>query len=48
VLAMHGSGNDCAGNLGSGWNYPGGFGWLQDDGNNCQTYVDVNDVDPRS
>jgi hypothetical protein len=44
VLAMHGSGNDCAGNLGSGWNYPGGFGWLQDDGNNCQTHVDVNNT----
>ena len=41
VLASHGTGNDCSGNLGSGWNYPGGFGWLSDPGNNCQSYVDV-------
>jgi Flp pilus assembly protein TadG len=41
VLALHGSGNDCAGNLGSGWNYPGGFGWLVDDNGLCQTKVNV-------
>ena len=46
VLALHGSGNDCAGNLGSGWNYPGGFGWLVDDNNLCQTSVNVNNTYP--
>jgi hypothetical protein len=39
VLVSHGSGNDRAGNLGSGRQLPGGFGWLDDPNNNCQTYV---------
>jgi len=44
VLQLHGSGNDCAGNAGSGWQLPGGFGWLDDPGNNCKTYIDINNT----
>jgi Flp pilus assembly protein TadG len=43
VLQTHGSGNDCVGGPGgSGWQLPGGFGWLSDPGNDCTSYVDVN------
>jgi len=43
VLMLHGSGNDCAGNDASGWQLPGGFGWLQDTGSphNCTTTVNT-------
>lgn len=38
-IALHGSGNDCAGSV-SGWDLPGGFGWV-DDTESCQ--VDIED-----
>lgn len=44
VLMVHGNGNDCAGSAGSGWQLPGGFGWLQDTSaspQNCTTTVTV-------
>jgi hypothetical protein len=43
VLMLHGSGNDCVGNAGSGWQLPGGFGWLQDTSasQNCTTTVNT-------
>jgi len=41
VLETHGSGNDCAGSPGSGWQLPGGFGWLDDAGGNCKNYTDI-------
>jgi Flp pilus assembly protein TadG len=41
VLQLHGSGNDCVGNLGSGWQLPGGFGFLDDPNNDCTMTVDV-------
>jgi Flp pilus assembly protein TadG len=44
VLQIHGSGNDCAGNLGSGWQLPGGFGWLNDPNGNCTAAVNVNNT----
>lgn len=42
VLLLHGSGNDCVGSAGSGWQLPGGFGWLDDPTGTCSTYIDVN------
>lgn len=44
VLMVHGTGNDCVGNAASGWQLPGGFGWLQDTSpapQNCTTTVSV-------
>jgi hypothetical protein len=44
VLMLHGSGNDCVGNAGSGWQLPGGFGWLVDTSpspQTCTTAIDV-------
>jgi Flp pilus assembly protein TadG len=46
VLQLHGSGNDCAGNPGSGWQLPGGFGFLDDPNNDCTMTVDVNNTYP--
>lgn len=40
VLLLHGSGVACAGGP-SGWDLPGGFGWLQDGTGTCQTQVDI-------
>ncbi|HEX6351432.1 Tad domain-containing protein [Actinophytocola sp.] len=40
VLILHGSGLACAGGP-SGWDLPGGFGWLNDDTGACQTQVDI-------
>jgi hypothetical protein len=44
VLQLHGSGNDCVGGRGAGWQLPGGFGWLSDQGSNCTTTVDANGI----
>jgi hypothetical protein len=44
VLQIHGSGNDCAGSPGSGWQLPGGFGWLNDPNGNCTAAVNVNNT----
>ena len=44
VLMVHGSGNTCNGNLGSGWQLPGGFGYLVDSSpapQNCTATVTV-------
>lgn len=46
VLQLHGSGNDCAGSAGSGWQLPGGFGFLDDPNNDCTMTVDVNNTYP--
>jgi Flp pilus assembly protein TadG len=41
VIQIHGTGNACAGGQ-SGYDMPGGFGWLTaDTGGNCTTTVDV-------
>jgi hypothetical protein len=40
VLRLHGTGNACAGGP-SGWDLPGGFGWLEDTTGHCETQVDV-------
>ncbi len=40
VLRLHGSGNACAGGP-SGWDLPGGFGWLEDTTGYCETRVDI-------
>jgi len=40
VLRLHGTGNACAGGP-SGWDLPGGFGWLEDSTGHCETQVDV-------
>ena len=45
VLQLHGSGNDCVGGPGgSGWQLPGGFGWLDDPNGDCTAYVDDNNI----
>ncbi len=45
VLLTHGSGNDCAGNAGSGWQLPGGFGFLNSDGTGtCSATVNVDNT----
>jgi putative Flp pilus-assembly TadE/G-like protein len=44
VLQSHGSGNDCAGSPGSGWQLPGGFGWLNDPNGNCTAAVNVSNT----
>ncbi len=41
VLQLHGSGNDCVGGAGAGWQLPGGFGWLPDVNGNCSTFINV-------
>lgn len=38
VLSFHGSGDDCSGSP-SGWQLPGGFGWLNDTTGNCQVHI---------
>lgn len=44
VLQLHGSGTtDCGGGA-SGWDLPGGFGWLDDTTGTCTAYVDVTDT----
>ena len=43
ALQLHGSGSACAGGA-SGWDLPGGFGWLDDPSGNCAATVDVNDI----
>jgi hypothetical protein len=40
VLVLHGTGLACAGGP-SGWDLPGGFGWLDDHTGTCQTRVDI-------
>jgi len=40
VLTIHGAGLGCAGGA-SGWDLPGGFGWLEDRTGHCETQVDV-------
>ncbi|HWO66877.1 MAG TPA: pilus assembly protein TadG-related protein [Umezawaea sp.] len=40
VLLIHGTSSQCAGGP-SGWNLPGGFGWLADTTGTCRTTVDV-------
>ena len=40
VLLLHGSGIACAGGP-SGWDLPGGFGWLDDQSGNCTTRIDI-------
>lgn len=40
VLRIHGTGNACAGGP-SGWDLPGGFGWLEDHTGKCETQVDI-------
>jgi hypothetical protein len=40
VLMLHGTGLACAGGP-SGWDLPGGFGWLQDHTGTCRTHVDI-------
>jgi Flp pilus assembly protein TadG len=42
-VQLHGSGNACSGGA-SGWDLPGGFGWLDDPAGNCSTTVDVNNI----
>ncbi len=40
ILPIHGSTSQCAGGP-SGWDLPGGFGWLADTTGTCRTTVDV-------
>ena len=40
ILQLHGTGSACAGGS-SGWDLPGGFGWLDDASGACGTTVDV-------
>jgi hypothetical protein len=40
VLVLHGTDLGCAGGA-SGWDLPGGFGWLVDHTGACQTRVDI-------
>ena len=42
-LQLHGAGGSCAGGP-SGWDLPGGFGWLDDTTGSCAATVDVNNV----
>lgn len=48
VLQIHGSGNiagyDCGVNPSSGWQLPGGFGWLNDPNGNCTAAVNVSNT----
>jgi Flp pilus assembly protein TadG len=39
-IQLHGTGNSCTGSP-SGWDLPGGFGWLQDSGGNCSVAIDA-------
>jgi Flp pilus assembly protein TadG len=43
TLEVHGSGNSCSGGS-SGWDLPGGFGWLDDPSGTCSAFVDVNNI----
>ena len=40
VILLHGSDNPCAGNNSSGWDLPGGFGWVADSGG-CSVHIDA-------
>ena len=42
-LQLHGAGTSCAGGP-SGWDLPGGFGWLDDATGSCAATVDINNV----
>ena len=42
-LQLHGAGTSCAGGP-SGWDLPGGFGWLDDTTGSCAATVDINNV----
>jgi len=42
-LQLHGSGSDCGGGA-SGWDVPGGFGWLDDPSGTCSASVDVDNI----
>jgi hypothetical protein len=42
-LQLHGAGTGCAGGP-SGWDLPGGFGWLDDTTGSCAATVDINNV----
>jgi hypothetical protein len=43
TLQIHGSGIACSGGA-SGWDLPGGFGWLDDPNGNCTAFVDVTNI----
>jgi len=43
VLQLHSSGSACGGGP-SGWDLPGGFGWLDDPNGDCTGFVDVNNT----
>ncbi|HYT10458.1 MAG TPA: pilus assembly protein TadG-related protein [Mycobacteriales bacterium] len=42
-LQLHGSGTACGGGA-SGWDLPGGFGWLDDPAGNCTATVDISNI----
>ncbi len=45
TLELHGSGTSCGGGS-SGWDLPGGFGWLDDANGDCTSFVDVSNTYP--
>ncbi len=45
VVRLHGTGTACGGGA-SGWDLPGGFGWLSDTTGRCGTMVDVANTYP--
>jgi hypothetical protein len=40
ILLLHGKGSACGGGP-SGWDLPGGFGWLDDTGGNCTAEINI-------